>query len=317
MPTKSRKWFRQRRPTDAIMKDGRDTDFIVAIMGPTGVGKSTFLNKIAGKEVTTVGHDLASCTQQLHPYIMDHPSLPGQRLVLVDTPGFDDTLIDDAEILRRIAVWLASSYDSDMKLGGILYLYDISAKRLTGSVRLNMKMFRKLCGREAYDKVIICTTKWTKKNEEQAAANQEELKRDFWKDLIDNGTRVMRVDNTESSYRKALDALLEPVPNQPRDPNPTPRSKGKGSRAKGSAERVLRIQEELVLEEKLVPRTEAGKLLKFSLSEMLVIKQKELACAKDPQTRAKLQEDVDFLSHQLEDLHASFFKRWFYRLWPL
>lgn len=32
-----------------------------------------------------------------------------RRLILVDTPGFDDTYIDDAEVLRRIAVWLAVS----------------------------------------------------------------------------------------------------------------------------------------------------------------------------------------------------------------
>jgi len=32
-----------------------------------------------------------------------------RRLVLVDTPGFDDTNVSDSEILRRIAVWLAYS----------------------------------------------------------------------------------------------------------------------------------------------------------------------------------------------------------------
>jgi hypothetical protein len=31
------------------------------------------------------------------------------RLVLVDTPGFDDTYVDDGEILRRISVWLGLS----------------------------------------------------------------------------------------------------------------------------------------------------------------------------------------------------------------
>jgi hypothetical protein len=35
--------------------------------------------------------------------------IENRRIVLVDTPGFDDTEISDSEILRRIAVWLASS----------------------------------------------------------------------------------------------------------------------------------------------------------------------------------------------------------------
>lgn len=32
-----------------------------------------------------------------------------RRLILVDTPGFDDLFLEDTEILRRISVWLAAS----------------------------------------------------------------------------------------------------------------------------------------------------------------------------------------------------------------
>jgi hypothetical protein len=60
-----------------------------------------------------VGHDLKSCTNTLqHTYISDipnRPTLKGRRIVIVDTPGFDNTCTEDKEILRRIAVWLASS----------------------------------------------------------------------------------------------------------------------------------------------------------------------------------------------------------------
>ena len=41
-------------------------------------------------------------------FVTVHASLALRRIVLVDTPGFDDTYADDGEILRRIAVWLAS-----------------------------------------------------------------------------------------------------------------------------------------------------------------------------------------------------------------
>ena len=59
-----------------------------------------------------VGHDLKSCTPTLQHSFIDIPNRPAlgdSRLVIVDTPGFDDTYIDDQEILRRIAVWLAST----------------------------------------------------------------------------------------------------------------------------------------------------------------------------------------------------------------
>ena len=38
----------------------------------------------------------------------DEQGLHG-RVVIVDTPGFDNTYEEDVEILRRIAVWLAAS----------------------------------------------------------------------------------------------------------------------------------------------------------------------------------------------------------------
>ena len=59
-----------------------------------------------------VSHNMKSCTSILQYEIVDKPhplELGGNRVIIVDTPGFDDTYVDDVEILRRIGVWLASS----------------------------------------------------------------------------------------------------------------------------------------------------------------------------------------------------------------
>ena len=68
------------------------------------------LNKLAGKEVVMVGHGLESCTTEIKPVIIQHPTEENRRIILVDTPGFDDTNVDDVEILKSIADWLAQSY---------------------------------------------------------------------------------------------------------------------------------------------------------------------------------------------------------------
>jgi hypothetical protein len=56
----------------------------------------------------SVGHDLSSCTSTLQYAIVEPPSCNGQRVIIVDTPGFN-TIFEDVEILRRIAIWLAAS----------------------------------------------------------------------------------------------------------------------------------------------------------------------------------------------------------------
>ena len=57
---------------------------------------------------------MKSETKELQPIIidvekmgLDRPLLRGKRLILLDTPSFDDT--DEGLILRRIAIWFARS----------------------------------------------------------------------------------------------------------------------------------------------------------------------------------------------------------------
>jgi hypothetical protein len=72
-----------------------------------------FINYLLDKDFVKVGYELTSCTTSLTSVKLepsDPPkNLKGQRVVVVDTPGFDDTEVGDAEILRRIATWLEVS----------------------------------------------------------------------------------------------------------------------------------------------------------------------------------------------------------------
>jgi GTPase Era involved in 16S rRNA processing len=52
-----------------------------------------------------VGSQLASCTRDIQVVKVAHPSASGS-IVFVDTPGFDDDTMSDAEVLSRIAKWL-------------------------------------------------------------------------------------------------------------------------------------------------------------------------------------------------------------------
>jgi hypothetical protein len=73
-----------------------------------------FINYLKDKkDYVKVGYELTSCTANLTSVILEPRKPPknlnDHRVVVVDTPGFDDTDVGDAEILRRIAKWLEVS----------------------------------------------------------------------------------------------------------------------------------------------------------------------------------------------------------------
>ena len=90
-------------------------------MGATGSGKTSvrtrcswtarelihgfqFINIASGSQLR-VGVNLTSCTAEVE--LANEFVLDGRRVILIDTPGFDDTNISDAEILEKIAAFLA------------------------------------------------------------------------------------------------------------------------------------------------------------------------------------------------------------------
>ena len=64
-----------------------------------------FINLVSGSGLD-IGEGLESCTTKVQ--IGNTISLDRHRVVLVDTPGFDDTHRSDVDVLKMIALFLAS-----------------------------------------------------------------------------------------------------------------------------------------------------------------------------------------------------------------
>ncbi|KAL4246895.1 P-loop containing nucleoside triphosphate hydrolase [Abortiporus biennis] len=92
----------------------------IAIMGATGTGKSTFINLVGGSSLP-VGHGLEACTKEVMPSNIF--TLDDVPVVLLDTPGFDDTVLSDFDVLTKIASYLAESLQQGVNLSGIMYLH--------------------------------------------------------------------------------------------------------------------------------------------------------------------------------------------------
>lgn len=99
-------------------------------MGPTGSGKSSvshplwftepdwivmkFISMVADTD-QGVGHDLMSYTNEIKAVRVRVPD-EDIDIVLVDTPGFDDTYKSDYEILQMISEWIKQVWVSDRQL---------------------------------------------------------------------------------------------------------------------------------------------------------------------------------------------------------
>ena len=80
---------------------------------------------------------------------------------LIDTPGFNDTIRSDSDILKEISIWLNLTYRANVRLTGIIYLHRVSDNRMGGSAMTNLNMLKKLCGDECLPNVILATTMWS------------------------------------------------------------------------------------------------------------------------------------------------------------
>lgn len=185
-------------------------DIIIVVVGPWGAGKSSFINMAtAGKEDAktsiSVGHNLKPCTSKITSVILSEVS-PGSRIVLVDTPGFDDT---DAVILTKLANWLKRTYIKDVKLAGIIYMHKISANRVTaGPPFQNLTMFKTLCGEHGLENVVLATSMWGQVEEEEGNEREADLRTGYWKGMLDAGSKTFRYERTEESARTIMQHFL-------------------------------------------------------------------------------------------------------------
>lgn len=184
-------------------------DLLIAVMGMTGSGKTTFISKVTGRTDLKIGHSLTSCTRDIE---VVETQIDGRVVRFVDTPGFSDTTLSDGEVLQLIADYLAVAYKQDMKLSGIIYLHPISDTRVTQHATKNLQMFQKLTGDRNLKNVMLATSMWDKVTEEEGLRREHELKSKFWSVLIAFEARTARYHGTQESACRIAQTLMANKP---------------------------------------------------------------------------------------------------------
>ena len=189
-----------------------------------------------------------------------------------------------------------------MHIGGVVYVHDISLKRFTSTARRNLQMFRRLCGEDAFKKVVFVTTSWEMGAADDCERREEQLKSSHWKPMIDKGADVRRFRETGDSAWEILKIFLQRVDHQADIGH-------------------LLIQQEVVDRRLPVPATEAGKALLLTILETLSVHKNitglvDATAGGDPEVRAKLDEArarIRTLEEQIQILKGSLpqrFHKW-------
>jgi len=275
------------------------SDLVIALMGPTGSGKSNIIDTLAGQPGRRSGSRLESCTTEVRAVRLYKHPVHGDRLVLVDTPGFDDTNKSDLEILQMVSNWLKNIYEKDIKLAGIIYLHRITDNRMAGTPHRNLRMFGELCGDQAVKKVVFATTMWDRVVRETGVRRENELFENYWKTMINYGASTARFSNTADSAWQIVEIIL-----------------------KHHETEVLLLQEEIVDLKRSLNETQAGKTLYSDLQRLLAEQRDtvrslaeqardesnpELARQLDAELK-RIQKDFDKTFSEIKDLKIPFGK---------
>jgi hypothetical protein len=197
---------------------------------------------------------------------------------LIDTPGFDDTYLNDTDILKLIADFLAATYQHGMFLTGIIFLQGINTNRVLGSEITRTRLFEKVCGSETFSNIVIATTMWSEiKSQDEGKSRMRERTSDptFWGTMVDKGAQVVKhEDNSESARR-----IVQMVANK--------------SIVK------LQMQQELVQNNGKVVDTSAGKLLDAELDRTSARVQGNINDLKNERNTA---EEIRELQARLEEI---------------
>ncbi|KAF9042476.1 hypothetical protein BJ165DRAFT_1529867 [Panaeolus papilionaceus] len=162
----------------------------ILILGPTGAGKSSFIEALAGKgQSLGISKDqLARFTQEVTAYKVKNAIVQEHgythTLYLIDAPGFSNSKISELEIITKVKQWMN---DQGVEwINGVLYLSPITDTRAPGSKWRTIKMIQTLLYNKAFDRLNIVTTMWDRLSypqaEKCAETNFAQLQDDIWKE---------------------------------------------------------------------------------------------------------------------------------------
>ena len=79
---------------------------------------------------------------------------------------------------------------------------------MAGTPLKNLRMFESVCGRNAFQHVILVTTMWDEVDEEMGIARENEMKSKYWISMLERGAKTNRFMRTRESALHVIEPLI-------------------------------------------------------------------------------------------------------------
>ncbi|KAF9037210.1 hypothetical protein BJ165DRAFT_1597550 [Panaeolus papilionaceus] len=191
---------------------------VILILGPTGAGKSTFIEALdSNKSLQISSNQLEGFTQSISLYSLINVTHIGHPVYLIDVPGFADTKISEMKIVSMLKDWMKEV--GLFYIFHVLYFTPVNNPRLPGSHRQVLRTFQALTGVDTSESITVVTTMWdcvwNETGRKRAESNFNQLRDEIWQEYVEEGAEILKFHNTQESALFILDKTFSrfSVPN--------------------------------------------------------------------------------------------------------
>ncbi|KAI0184660.1 P-loop containing nucleoside triphosphate hydrolase protein [Xylaria flabelliformis] len=174
-----------------------DQPIRIAVFGKTGAGKTSFIKRATGADLE-VGDGAASTTKKIQQVEVSPDKVRGHTVFLIDTPGFNDTDLEEPTLFLNLAKWLGNSHYNGERLNGAIFLQGINEVRVLKGEEDGVKLFETIVGPKNFPRVIVATTMWDQVEQDFGVRNEENRAK-LWHNLRAGDAKFVRFYNTEDS----------------------------------------------------------------------------------------------------------------------
>ncbi|KAF9031910.1 hypothetical protein BJ165DRAFT_1571790 [Panaeolus papilionaceus] len=225
---------------------------VCILMGPTGAGKSAFIEALAPKQGLSISKDtIDSVTQNIVCYNVVNLHDGGNPVVLMDTPGLLDLHMSESRVISMISSELdalrTNSSSVEMAVITLCYFHAIDVARMGRTKRSAVEFLKGFAQTFRANNVNIVTTMWNKLWNEKLATDAEQRFNTLQVEIY----KMQHMGNVHAVSRVSLHSMSHwtslTLPWHPRSPSST-RVDMDGTIQPGSKRQVFLSNDHLVLQ---------------------------------------------------------------------